>query len=355
MMRINDSHVSKLKHLAGDESATRSAQRTTVQQGEKSLAQVAQRLKVGEKVLHQANPQVTDPTALKAGQELRLPEIPPTKLPSEAAAAETAGPTTSARGETTLKGNLVKTALLHSPQLRPELHDPSDIGRMGPSLKENIPLDIDQGPVFQRPPLPRPPNPPPPPPDDGRLSMAGRLPHAGDPAMTPPEEEGPEAYPTPERGGPGPGRPPRPEEGSVRLAAAFGRFNVAASGEIPEEDTPASPSVDDETGGPDGLPTRPRTQYGIGHQEVRVNTPFPTGPGDPAASSPVDPMPPGPSEPDPPKPDHQVAAGMMSQNASRLADLAQSDQIRARLNTLRGEEVSAQRVPPRPPPPPPDD
>ncbi len=89
LARFNTSHGSQ------DKAAT-------VRAGEKTLAEVANRLNVELNALIRANPQVRNPQALKAGQEITLPqqpEIPAANLPSTPPISE-AGPSRAGAGET---------------------------------------------------------------------------------------------------------------------------------------------------------------------------------------------------------------------------------------------------------------
>src|SRR5690242_18601015 len=60
----------------------------TVQVGESSISQVAQRLGCDPTSLLHANPHLTDPADLKAGQELNLPDLHPAEIIAEGNAAE---------------------------------------------------------------------------------------------------------------------------------------------------------------------------------------------------------------------------------------------------------------------------
>ena len=83
---------------------------TTVQVGENKLSDVAGRLGVDPKDLQKANPQFSDSTVLKAGQEIKLPQNQGSQGPGEArdrddgARERTSQPPSSPVGDPLLKG-----------------------------------------------------------------------------------------------------------------------------------------------------------------------------------------------------------------------------------------------------------
>jgi hypothetical protein len=81
--------------LAGFNTSQGSHDKTaTVRKGETTLAQVAERLNVDPHALIRANPQIGNPRALKAGQEIHLPhqQESPAAHPLPAPTASPAGP-----------------------------------------------------------------------------------------------------------------------------------------------------------------------------------------------------------------------------------------------------------------------
>lgn len=123
MVRIGDGgDVSSDSELTAERSSPREI--TTVQIGEGSLDQVAQRLGVAADTLHQANPQLSDPTRVLPGQELNLPatrDLPQAGSGAGPGVAE--GPPAPLNDARTQKLELAMGAQCMRSRLESTLHD----------------------------------------------------------------------------------------------------------------------------------------------------------------------------------------------------------------------------------------
>jgi hypothetical protein len=233
MTKINGPSAHRISALNAGMDKAATARTTLVQSGEKTLAHVAQRLKVATPDLQKANPQVKVAQELKVGQELRMPDVCRTPAPPPDTAMTEADPSL-AKGDKQMLGGLMRERLggLRTPDSR--IPDPSDMPREDPSMQDEAGLNYNPGPTY-----------------GGNVGGSSRAP------TTPPQDNTPRD--TPQDATPLDSDKPKPDE--------LRGFDLSRQG--------LTPRVGEQEHQVPETPTRPDTEHGIGHKQHRLVDPTP--------------------------------------------------------------------------------